>query len=88
MPSGSYRPGSLDIASETLTSLRSGAICSALDAFDPDVFIVDKVPRGLFGELEPALDQLDRRGRTRCVLGLRDVLDEPEEVQRTWRLDQ
>lgn len=87
MPSGSYRPGSLDIAAETLTALRSGAICSALDAFDPDLFIVDKVPRGLFGELEPVLDQLAQHGRTRCVLGLRDVLDDPEQVRQAWKRD-
>ena len=49
-------------------------IRAALDAFKPDIFIVDKLPRGVCRELDPALELLRRTG-TRCVLGLRDILD-------------
>jgi predicted glycosyltransferase len=45
---------------------------------------VDKEPRGAVGELGPALRALRARGRTRCVLGLRDVLDDPATVRREW----
>src|SRR5262249_57656689 len=50
-----------------------------------DVLIVDKVPRGALRELDAALDCLRARGRTRCVLGLREVLDEPAAVDGEWR---
>ncbi len=69
-------------------NLRSEIIRSVAESFQPDVFIVDKVPRGVYGELESSLESLRRRGRTLCVLGLRDVLDEPEAVQMEWLRDQ
>jgi predicted glycosyltransferase len=80
---GRYRPRRLNMETDDLISLRSKTICAALEAFRPDVLIVDKVPRGAMGELEPALESLRRRG-TRCVLGLRDVLDDKETVAREW----
>jgi predicted glycosyltransferase len=83
--SGAYRPRSLACDPATLVSLRSATIEAALRRFDPDLFIVDNVPRGAMDELSPALQALRRRGRTQCVLGLRDVLDEPEAVHRQWR---
>src|SRR5467141_193605 len=36
------------------------------------------------GELAPTLEFLKRRGKTRLVLGLRDVLYDPETVKRSW----
>lgn len=83
--SGRYHSRSLRIELQELISLRSSAIHAALKAFCPDVLIVDKVPRGMNRELDPALSQLRDRGQTLCVLGLRDVLDEPEAVRREWR---
>ncbi|HEX2722265.1 MAG TPA: glycosyltransferase [Gemmatimonadaceae bacterium] len=80
---GDYRPRNLDISRAELTTLRSRTIEAALDAFQPDLFIVDKLPRGAFGELDPALKSF-ARGHTRCVLGLRDILDDPGTVQREW----
>lgn len=62
---------------------RGRAIAGAVAAFDPDVLVVDKVPRGVGGELENTLRQLRQRG-TRCILGLRDILDDPEVVAREW----
>jgi predicted glycosyltransferase len=35
-------------------------------------------------ELDPALDALRIRGRTLCILGLRDVLDEPQAIEKEW----
>ena len=68
--------------SETL-ALRRSIIEHAATHFRPDVFIVDKEPRGLRGELDPTLPLLKQRG-CHVVLGLREILDEPEVVAREW----
>jgi predicted glycosyltransferase len=82
-PCGGYRPRSLATGVGELTALRARTAAAALDAFAPDVLVVDKVPRGALGELGPALAALRARG-TRCVLGLRDVLDDAATVRREW----
>jgi predicted glycosyltransferase len=81
---GSYRPRDLGEALAPLTLLRAGVIEAALSSFDPDLMIVDNVPRGAEGELDAALRRLSQTGRTRIVLGLRDVIDEPRAVRRQW----
>src|SRR5690606_8070677 len=67
-----------------LARLRAGTVRAALEAYDPDLLIVDNVPRGAQGELDPALAALRARGRARIVLGLRDVIDSPDEVRDQW----
>jgi predicted glycosyltransferase len=84
-PDGVYETRSLGVDFERLIQLRAASIRSALEAFAPDVLIVDKLPRGAFRELDPSLSAL--AGRTRFVLGLRDVLDDPETVRREWERD-
>lgn len=81
---GQYASRHLDVQFEDLHALRSHAIRAVLEEFAPDVLIVDNVPRGAVRELDPALTALRARGRTRCVLGLRDVLDEPRVVRWEW----
>jgi predicted glycosyltransferase len=80
-----YRPRSLSVPYRDLLEIRSEAIRAAFDSFVPDVLIVDKVAFGLGGELRSALVSLRARGRTRFVLGLRDVLDERATALREWR---
>jgi predicted glycosyltransferase len=82
---GTYRSRSLALGVPELIHMRSLAIRGALESFAPHAFVVDKNPLGVFGELEPALAGLAAKGQTRCVLGLRDVLDEPAVVDREWR---
>jgi predicted glycosyltransferase len=82
---GEYQARHLDLPLDELIGLRAQSISAALEMFAPDVFLVDKVPRGAVNELDPALESLRQRRRTRCVLGLRDVLDEPAVVRREWR---
>ncbi|HUE76253.1 MAG TPA: glycosyltransferase [Chloroflexota bacterium] len=82
---GQYHARSLDVSLKDVIGLRANIVKAALTAFDPDVLIVDNVPRGAVGELEPSLRDLRARGRTRCVLGLRDILDEPTFIRREWR---
>lgn len=81
---GQYDSGKLAISQLDLSKLRAASIQSALEVFNPHVFIVDKVPQGTSGELLPALQMLRSRTRCKIVLGLRDVLDDPAVVQRDW----
>ncbi|AVO39709.1 glycosyltransferase family protein [Pukyongiella litopenaei] len=81
---GSYASATMGMDIEDVTELRAGLIRSAAEQFDPDILIVDKEPTGFRGELLPALDDLATRGRARMVLGLRDVLDEPEVLATEW----
>jgi predicted glycosyltransferase len=74
---GQCQPRYLGIPLAELIALRAKVICAGLAAFEPDVLIVDFLPRGRLGELEPALEYLQAHGRTRCILGLRDVLEDP-----------
>lgn len=74
----------LDLPLVEVMAVRARALEAVLSSFEPDVLIVDHLPRGAVGELDGALDLLKRRGTTRCVLGLRDVLGDPEFVRREW----
>jgi predicted glycosyltransferase len=81
---GRYCSRHLDIPLADLVELRARVIGAAVEAFEPDVLIVDKVPRGVGGELDRTLKDLRAGGRTRCLLGLRDILDDPDSVRREW----
>ena len=90
---GRYAARTFAMDLTSLLSLRSNLITTALMAFAPDVVVVDKVARGLDGELEQGLAALRGiRGHTtgirpRVVLGLRDILDDPLTAMREWRRD-
>lgn len=81
---GSYAPGSWGSGLDDVVRLRSAVLQAALLGWAPDLLVVDKVPLGFSGELRPVLEQL-ARGRTRLVLGLREVLDDPVVARREWR---
>ena len=81
---GGYSSAQLSLSRSDLTRLRAESVRSALEVFNPDLLIVDKVPVGAFGELLPSLRRLAESGKTRIVLGVRDVLDEPSNVAREW----
>jgi predicted glycosyltransferase len=75
----------LAVQAVELSSLRAQIALAAATAFDPDVAVVDKLPLGLDGELEPTLQALSRYdGRCKLVLGLRDIDDSPANVRRKW----
>lgn len=82
--SGAYEARAFDMDLADIVKLRSRAIWAALKAFKPDVLLVDNVPKGASGELKHTLKKLKKKGRTRCVLGLRDVLDEPKAIRKEW----
>ena len=80
---GGYTSLHLPFDIERTVALRESIIRQTALAFDPDIFIVDKEPLGLRGEVEETLKALKARG-TKCVLGLRDILDEPAHLAPEW----
>ncbi len=68
---------------EDTLSIRKSIIRNTAEAFDPDILIVDKEPLGLQGEVEDTLALLKGMG-TALVLGLRDVMDAPDKLEREW----
>lgn len=65
---------------------REAVIMDALKTFRPDIFLVDHAPVGMKGELREALRLIRREmPATRAVLGLRDILDNPQVVRALWR---
>ncbi len=81
---GEYTSLSLHMDIEETLMLRSSIIKHTASIFDPDIFIVDKEPIGLRGEVKETLEMLKERG-TRLILGLRDVMDEPNMLVAEWR---
>ncbi|MFP6743316.1 MAG: glycosyltransferase [Alphaproteobacteria bacterium] len=81
---GEYTSLNLHIDIEHTLAMRASIMKHAAEIFDPDIFIVDKEPLGLRGEVLDTLTMLKERG-TQLVLGLRDVLDEPALLMPEWR---
>jgi predicted glycosyltransferase len=80
---GEYTSLNLHMDIEDTLDLRASIIKHTASSFDPDIFIVDKEPLGLRGEVTSTLEMLKERG-TRLVLGLRDVMDEPKLLAPEW----
>ena len=80
---GEYTPLNLHLDIGETLLLRASIIKHTAEIFAPDVFIVDKEPVGLRGEVLETLKML-KRGGTRLVLGLRDVMDEPRVLEPEW----
>ncbi len=64
--------------------MRRSIIRHTAETFEPDIFIVDKEPMGLRGEVEETLEYLKARGTT-LVLGLREVMDAPRLLAAEWK---
>lgn len=85
MTDGTYMSETLGMEIDETTNLRSGLIKATIQHFDPDLVIVDKEPTGFRGELLPSLEWLkSHRPNTQIVLGLRDVLDDPDVLAKEW----
>ncbi len=80
---GEYTALSLHIGLEQTLAIRASIIEHTAAVFDPDIMIVDKEPLGLRGEVRATLEYLKASG-TRLVLGLRDVLDDPDVLRDEW----
>jgi predicted glycosyltransferase len=80
---GDYDSANLRVGVEHTMAMRTRIIRDTADIYQPDLFIVDKEPTGLRGEVLPALHLLKERG-TPLVLGLRDVMDDPAALAAEW----
>jgi predicted glycosyltransferase len=79
-----YEPRFLRSWSEEVKRTRSAILEKSVLGFEPDLMIVDKRPAGVDGELAATLEEIRRkRLPTKLVLGVRDILDEPERTRRT-----
>ncbi|MFD1806046.1 glycosyltransferase family protein [Pasteurella oralis] len=81
---GKYIPSSLGTDIDRLVEVRRQIIYATLDSFKPDIVVIDNVPRGAMNELDSVLPVLASRG-THIVLGLRDIIDEPDVVRQQWK---
>ncbi len=80
---GSYTSLGLHIDLDQTMAMREAIIRQTAAVFNPDLFLVDKEPLGLEGEVKRTLKMLRKRG-ARTVLGLRDVIDAPEALRDEW----
>ena len=80
---GSYTSLGLHIDLDQTMAMREAIIHQTAEVFKPDLFLVDKEPLGLEGEVHRTLTMLRQSG-TRTVLGLRDVVDDPEALRLEW----
>lgn len=81
---GRWQAGSLRIDAATTRALRAGILDRVIETFAPDVLLVDHEPAGVWDELVEPIRALRARGGTRVILGLRDILDDPDRVARAW----
>ncbi|MCB0271002.1 MAG: glycosyltransferase, partial [Calditrichaeota bacterium] len=71
---------------DKMIRIRSDLILSAARSFRPDLIIVDKKPLGVKRELLPTLRFVrNQLPRTKLVLGLRDILDDPKVTVPIWQ---
>ena len=80
---GSYHSGEEGRMRHVVLDERKRILAQAALSLRPHMFIADKEPLGLLGELEDTLHILRSMG-THLVLGLRDVLDEPDTLKSEW----
>ncbi len=82
---GQYQPRDLGKDLGELTNLRACIIKAAIKNFEPNLLVVDNVPRGAQSELDSTLQYLRASNSgARIVLGLRDVIDTPSTVRKQW----
>jgi predicted glycosyltransferase len=83
LPNGDYTTLSLNLPLDEAVEMREALILQTTRTLRPDLVIVDKEPTGFRGELIPALEEARSRG-ARIVLGVRDVMDDPDVLAPEW----
>jgi predicted glycosyltransferase len=81
---GEYTSLGLHIDLADTLALRESIILNTSKVFQPDIFLVDKEPGGLKGEVTSTLKYF-KDTDTQCVLGLRDIMDAPELLKQEWQ---
>lgn len=84
---GEYTSLGLHIDLEQTLSMRESIIYHTAMSFKPDIFLVDKEPTGLKGEVVSTLKMLHEQD-TINILGLRDVMDDPAALKIEWQRKQ
>lgn len=84
---GEYTSLGLHIDLEQTMSMRESIIYHTAKSYKPDIFLVDKEPTGLKGEVVSTLKMLRELG-TINVLGLRDIMDDPAALKIEWQRKQ
>ncbi len=81
-----YLPHSIKVEPAMTLAIRQNIILATAQAFRPTLFLVDKAPLGLKREVVPTLKWFrDHSPETRVVLGLRDIMDNPESTIKEWQ---
>jgi predicted glycosyltransferase len=81
---GEYTSLNLHIDTRETLNIRASIIRHTAEAYQPDMFLVDKEPLGLRGEVADTLVMLKSKG-VPLILGLRDVMDDPALLEPEWR---
>jgi predicted glycosyltransferase len=81
---GEYTSLNLHLDIRETLAIRESIIRHTAEAFAPDLFLVDKEPLGLRGEVTETLKILKAKG-VPLILGLRDVMDDPVLLEPEWR---
>ncbi len=84
---GDYTSLELHVDINQTLAIRASIIQHTAEIYSPDIFLVDKEPLGLSGEVMQTLKLMKLRGTTN-VLGLRDIMDESEALQEEWERKQ
>lgn len=83
--SGRYQARRIDVSMSRLIRVRSQLLESTINAFEPDLIIVDRHALGVRQELEWALTSLrENRPHVSIILGLREILDAPGKAAKEW----
>jgi len=79
-----WTPRDLALPTESVTAMRASTIEETVRRFRPDALVADFMPAGPYGELIPALEELERQGG-RAIAGFRDVIDDAAFVRELWQ---
>ena len=82
---GEYTSLGLHIDLADTLALRESIILNTSKVFKPDIFLVDKEPGGFQGEVISTLEYF-KNTDTHCILGLRDIMDSPELLEKEWQV--
>lgn len=85
---GQWEASRLHLPITDVHPLRIALLHEGLLKYQPDLVLVDHMPGGAQGELLPALRTLKKAYPNCClILGLREILDAQEIIQRVWTQD-
>lgn len=87
--SGQLSAKYLNTKTDETLKLRSEIILATAINFKPDMFLVDKKPDGIGGELKDTIKYLQCvLPETKLLLLLRDILDSPETTISEWKINE